>query len=181
MRFTETEVSGALIVDLEPHTDDRGFFARTFDVAEFAEAGLPTEVVQCNLSVNHRAGTVRGMHRQVAPHAEGKLVRCVRGAILDCALDLREDSPTFGQKAFVELSADNRRAFFLPPYVAHGFQSLTDDSEVLYQISGPYVPSAERGQRHDDPVFGISWPLPVTVISAKDQAWPDWSGRLFPA
>lgn len=176
MKFTPTEVDGALVVDLQQHEDDRGFFARTFDVAEFGGQGLDTSVVQANMSFNHRAGTVRGMHRQIPPYAEGKLVRCVRGAIVDVALDLREDSPTFGRHAVVELSMHNRRALWVPPYVAHGFQTLTDDTEVLYQVSGPYAPEGERGQRFDDPAFGLSWPLPVAVISEKDRTWPDWDG-----
>ncbi len=177
MRFTRTEVDGCVIVDLEEHSDDRGFFARAFCTEEFAAQGLDTQVVQANLSFNHRAGTLRGMHRQIPPYAEGKLVRCIRGAIVDVALDLREDSPTFGKHAMVELTADNRRALWVPPYVAHGYQTLADDTEVLYQVSGPYAPEGERGQRYDDPAFGLQWPVEVAVISEKDRSWPDWNGR----
>lgn len=180
MRFLPTEVEGCMVVELEARSDDRGFFARTFCTDEFAAAGLDTQVVQANMSFNHRAGTLRGMHRQVPPHAEGKLVRCVRGAIVDVALDLREDSPTFGRHAMVELSADNRRALWVPPYVAHGYQTLVDETEVTYQVSGPYAPEGERGQRYDDPAFGIRWPLEVTVVSEKDRSWPDWDGRPLP-
>ncbi|MFK5690587.1 dTDP-4-dehydrorhamnose 3,5-epimerase [Ornithinimicrobium sp. LYQ92] len=180
MRFTPTEVQGCVVVDLQEHSDDRGFFARAFCTTEFAEQGLDTMVVQANLSFNHRAGTLRGMHRQIPPHAEGKLVRCIRGAIVDVALDLREDSPTFGAHTMVELTADNRRALWVPPYVAHGYQTLADSTEVLYQVSGPYAPEGERGQRYDDPAFGITWPHEVTVVSDKDAGWPDWDGRPLP-
>lgn len=172
MRFTPTEVDGATIVDLEPFTDDRGVFARTFDVDEFAAHGLDVGVAQANLSWNSRAGTVRGMHRQLPPHAEGKLVRCTAGAIVDVAVDVRPGSPTYGRHVMVELSADNRRALWVPPYVAHGYQTLMDATEVAYQVSGPYAPGAEQGYRHDDPAFGIAWPLPVSVVSDKDMSWP---------
>ncbi|MDM8083247.1 dTDP-4-dehydrorhamnose 3,5-epimerase family protein [Cellulomonas cellasea] len=165
-------MDGVLLVDLEPHADDRGFFARAFDAAEFARNGLDAHVAQANVSFNHRAGTVRGMHRQIPPHAEGKLVRCTAGAIVDVALDVRPGSPTHGQHVMAELSAANRTALFVPPYVAHGYQTLVDDTEVVYQVSGPYVPGAEQGFRYDDEAFAIVWPLPVTVVSAKDAAWP---------
>lgn len=179
MKFTATDVDGCMIVDVEQRQDERGFFARTFDLEEFVQQGLDTTVVQANMSFNHRAGTVRGMHRQIPPYAEGKLVRCVRGTIVDVALDVREDSETFGSHVMVELSSDNRRALWVPPYVAHGYQTLTDDTEVTYQVSGPYAPEGERGQRYDDPAFGLTWPLPVSVISDKDRRWPDWDGRAF--
>jgi dTDP-4-dehydrorhamnose 3,5-epimerase len=172
VRFTRTAVDGAVIVDLEPHTDDRGLFARTFDAEEFAAQGIDAGVAQCNLSFNHRAGTLRGLHRQVPPHAEGKLVRCTAGAIVDVAVDVRAESPTYGQHVMVELTATNRRALFVPPYVAHGYQTLVDDTEVVYQVSGPYAPGGEEGFRYDDPAFGLSWPLPVALISAKDAGWP---------
>lgn len=176
MRFAPTEVQGCVVIEPEMHSDDRGFFARIYCSREFAANGLDAQMVQSNLSFNHRAGTVRGLHRQVAPHAEGKLVRCVRGAIVDVALDLREESPTFGRHAMVELTAEDRLALWIPPYVAHGMQTLTDDTEVLYLVSGFYVPEAERGQRFDDPAFGLEWPLPVSVVSEKDRGWPDWDG-----
>ncbi|EYR62704.1 dTDP-4-dehydrorhamnose 3,5-epimerase [Actinotalea ferrariae CF5-4] len=172
MKFTTTAVDGATIVDLEPFTDDRGLFARTFDVDEFAAHGLDVGVAQANVSYNHVAGTLRGLHRQVPPHSEGKLVRCTAGAIVDVAVDVRPDSPTYGRHVMVELTASNRRALFVPPYVAHGYQTLTDGAEVTYQVSGPYVPGGEQGFRHDDPAFAIAWPLAVTVISAKDASWP---------
>lgn len=172
MRLTPTAVDGVVILDIEPFADERGLFARVFDAEVFAAAGLDPHVAQANLSFNRHAGTVRGLHRQVPPHAEAKLVRCVAGAVVDVAVDVRPDSPTSGQHVMVELSAENRRALFLPAYVAHGFQTLVDDSELLYQVSGPYVPGAEEGFRHDDPAFGIAWPLPVSTISDKDAAWP---------
>jgi dTDP-4-dehydrorhamnose 3,5-epimerase len=172
VHLTPTAISGVMIVDLDLLSDDRGFFARTFDADVFAAAGLDAHVAQANVSYNHVAGTVRGLHRQVPPHAEGKLVRCVAGAIADVAVDVRDGSPTFGRHVVVELSAANRRALFVPPYVAHGYQTLTDDAEVTYQVSGPYVAGAEDGYRYDDPAFGIAWPRETTVVSAKDAAWP---------
>lgn len=172
MRYTPTAVEGCFLVDLEERGDDRGMFARTFDADEFTAQGMTPDVAQCNLSFNHRAGTLRGMHMQVPPYAEGKLVRCTAGAIVDVALDVRPDSATHGEYVMVELTARNRRALFVPPYVAHGYLTLADDTEVFYQVSGPYVPGAERGYRYDDPAFGIPWPAAVTVVSDKDAAWP---------
>ncbi len=172
MIISTTAIEGPAIIDLEQRSDDRGFFARTFCTDEFGAAGLQTVVEQCNLSGNYKAGTLRGMHFQIAPHPEAKLVRCIRGAIVDIIVDMRPDSPTRLQHVAVELTADNRRAFYVPPFFAHGYQTLVDDSEVLYQVSGSYEPSAERGLRHDDPALGITWPLPVSVISAKDASWP---------
>lgn len=172
MRFTPTDVDGCWVVDLEPFTDDRGVFARTFDVDEMAAHGIDTHVAQANVSWNHRAGTVRGMHRQLPPHAEGKLVRCTAGAVVDVAADVRPGSPTYGRHVMVELSAQNRRALWVPPYVAHGYQTLVDATEVVYQVSGPYAPGGEQGYRYDDPALAISWPLSVAVVSDKDMAWP---------
>ena len=172
MKYTPTAVDGVMIVDLELRSDDRGFFARTFDTTEFEAHGLDVAVAQCNLSYNHAAGTLRGLHRQVPPYAEGKLVRCTAGAIVDVAVDVRPDSPTYGAHVMVELTATNRRALFIPPYVAHGYQTLVDDTEVIYQVSGPYAPEGEQGFRYDDAAFGIEWPVPVTAISDKDRAWP---------
>lgn len=180
MKFIETPVEGCWIIDLSPFEDARGGFARTFDAKLFEEHGIPNTIVQANMSWNAHKGTMRGMHRQVAPAAEGKLVRCTRGTILDACLDLREDSPTFGKHVQVELSAENRRALWIPPYCGHGYLTLTDDTEVTYQVTGWYTPEAERGQRYDDPAFGMSWPIPVEVISDKDKAWPDWDGKEFP-
>lgn len=172
MIFTPTGLAGAVVVDLELKQDDRGFFARTFCRQEFADAGLEPLVEQCNLSFNHRAGTLRGMHFQVAPATEAKLVRCTAGAVLDQVVDVREDSPTYLQSFSVELSADNRRALYVPPMFAHGYQTLVDGAEVSYQVSEAYTPGTERGLRHDDPALGLSWPLPVQVLSDKDASWP---------
>ena len=172
MNITTTPLSGVAVIDLERKEDDRGFFARTFDRMAFADAGLEPLVEQCNLSFNHKAGTLRGMHYQVAPATEAKLVRCTAGAILDVIVDVRPDSPTYLQHYAIELSADNRRALYVPPMFAHGYQALTDGAEVAYQVSEAYTPGTERGLRHDDPALGLSWPLPVSVISPKDAAWP---------
>ena len=172
MNITTTPLSGVAVIDLERKEDDRGFFARTFDREEFADAGLEPLVEQCNLSYNHKAGTLRGMHYQVAPATEAKLVRCTAGAIVDVIVDVRPDSPTYLQHYAIELSADNRRALYVPPMFAHGYQALTDGAEVSYQVSEAYTPGTERGLRHDDPALGLSWPLPVSVISPKDAGWP---------
>ena len=172
MILTRTAIDGPVVVDLDRRSDDRGFFARTFCVSEFGAAGLSTEVEQSNLSFNHRAGTLRGMHFQVAPHPEAKLVRCIAGAVLDIVVDVRPGSPTWLQHVAVELSAENRRALYVPPYFAHGYQTLVDGAEVMYQVSGSYEPAAERGLRFDDPDLGLVWPLPVSMISAKDASWP---------
>jgi len=170
--FTETGLAGAVVVDLERKADDRGFFARTFCREEFAAAGLEPLVEQCNLSYNHRAGTLRGMHFQVAPATEAKLVRCTAGAIVDIIVDVRSGSPTYLRSFSVELTAENRRALYVPPMFAHGYQTLVDGAEVTYQVSEAYTPGTERGLRHDDPRLGLAWPLPVTVLSDKDAAWP---------
>lgn len=172
MKYTPTDVAGVTMVDIEPHRDNRGFFSRSFCANEFADYGLISAVAQTNISHNYARGTLRGMHVQLPPYAEAKLVRCTRGALVDVAVDVRSDSPTYGKHVMVELSADNHRALFLPPYVAHGFQTLADNTEVIYQVSGRYAPAGEQGFRWDDPEFGIEWPLPVTVISDKDANWP---------
>jgi dTDP-4-dehydrorhamnose 3,5-epimerase len=161
-----------VIVDIEPHVDDRGFFSRSFCASEFERHGLDAAVSQTNISYNIKRATLRGLHLQVPPYAEAKLVRCTRGSIVDVAVDVRPESPTYGRHAMVSLTADNHRALFLPPYVAHGFQTLVDQTEVIYQVSGPHAPAGEQGFRWDDPAFGIDWPLPVSVISDKDANWP---------
>ena len=172
MKYTPTNVTGVTIIDIEPHRDHRGFFSRSFCADEFAKYGLDCAVAQTNISFNYTRGTVRGLHRQAPPYAEAKLVRCTRGAIVDVAVDVRPESQTYGKHVMVELTADNHRALFLPPYVAHGFQTLTDNTEVIYQVSGPHAPPGEEGFRFNDQAFGIEWPLPVTVISEKDANWP---------
>ena len=172
MRFTPTEVEGATVVDLEPFTDDRGIFARTFDADEMAAHGIDPHVVQANVSFNHRAGTLRGLHTQVDPAPEAKLLRCTAGAIQDVIVDLRPDSPTRWQHVAVELSAANRRALYVPEYFAHGYLTLTDGAEVTYQVSRAYTPGTERGLRYDDPDLALPWAREVTVISDKDASWP---------
>ena len=172
MEYTTTDVEGVTIVDIEPHRDSRGFFSRSFDTSEFEANGLAACVVQTNISFNHTAGTLRGLHRQCPPYSEAKLVRCTRGAIVDVAVDVRPNSTTYGKHVMVELTSDNHRALFLPAYVAHGFQTLADDTEVIYQVSGAYAPPGEQGFRYDDAEFGVNWPLPLSFISDKDANWP---------
>ncbi len=172
MKFTETAVSGAYLIDLEPFEDERGFLAETFVAAEFERRGLDPTVRQCNLSFNRQKGTLRGLHYQGAPMEEAKLVRCIRGRIWDVVLDVRPGSPTKDAHFGTELSAQNRSALFVPAGCAHGFQTLVDESEAFYLISQVYSPEHSRGLRYDDPAFGISWPLPVTVISDRDAGWP---------
>ncbi|RMF91732.1 MAG: dTDP-4-dehydrorhamnose 3,5-epimerase [Nitrospinota bacterium] len=175
MIFTETRLPGAYIITLEKREDERGFFARTWCQQEFAAHGLNPRVVQCNLSFNKQKGTLRGMHYQIAPYAESKLVRCTRGAIYDVIIDLRPDSPTHRQWIGVRLCADDYTMLYVPEHFAHGFQTLEDSSEVTYQVSQFYTPTAERGVRYDDPAFGIEWPLAVQTISEKDKHWPDYT------
>jgi len=172
--FTETKLRGAWMIEPERVADARGFFARTFCRETFERRGLAPAVAQCSVSFNHKAGTLRGMHYQAPPQGECKLVRCTMGAIHDVILDLRADSPTFRQWMAVELSADNRRGLYIPEGLAHGFQTLQDDTEVFYQISGPYRPKSARGVRWDDPSFGIAWPRAVSVISERDRSFPDF-------
>jgi dTDP-4-dehydrorhamnose 3,5-epimerase len=173
MRFTPLpEVDGVHLVELTPFSDERGSFSRAFAAEEFEAHGLEPAVVHANLSANRAAGTLRGLHRTLPPHAEAKFVRVVRGSIVDVAVDVRPGSPTYLQSVMVELTADAGNALYLPPYVAHAFQTLEDDTDVLYLCSSGYVPGAEQGFRHDDPAFGLTWPLPVSAISAKDASWP---------
>lgn len=172
MRFIETKLKGAWIIEPERLADERGFFARTFCQREFEAHGLNPHVAQCSLSFNPRRGTLRGMHYQITPHEEAKLIHCVRGAIYDVAVDLRRDSPTFTQWVAVELTAQNARMLYVPEGLAHGFQTVADDTEVLYQMSEFYHPECVRGLRWDDPAFGIAWPLtPPTVMSEQDQSY----------
>jgi dTDP-4-dehydrorhamnose 3,5-epimerase len=171
MRFTETKLKGAFILDLEERHDRRGFFARSFCTAEFRAHGLKPTVAQCNLALTHQQGAMRGLHYQVAPATEAKLMRCIRGAIYDVIVDLRPDSPTYLEHIGVELSAENRRSLYVPELFAHGYQTLTDNAEILCHVSEPYTPGCERGLRYDDPILGIEWRLPVSEISEKDAAW----------
>ncbi len=174
--FRETALKGAFTIDLDPVADERGFFARSWCVKEFEANGLETRLVQCNVSFNTLRGTLRGMHYQVAPAAEVKVVRCTQGAIHDVIADLRPESPTYKRTFSVILSAENRRMLYIPPYFAHGFLTLTDDAEVFYQMSEYYVPACARGFRWDDATFAISWPNQVRIISAKDRDYPDFVG-----
>jgi dTDP-4-dehydrorhamnose 3,5-epimerase len=175
MRFTETRLAGAFLVEIEPRVDARGHFARTFCREEFARAGLPIDFPQCNLSFNDRRATLRGMHYQADPHPEGKLVRCTRGAIRDVIVDLRPGSPTFRQWIAVDLTQDNASALYVPVGFAHGFQTLCDRSEVLYQMTEVYHPGLARGVRWNDPAFGIEWPLADPILSERDAAYPDFA------
>lgn len=174
MRFTQTTVNGAFLIDLEKRGDDRGFFARAFCTREFAQQGLADRFVQVNNSLSGSKGTLRGMHYQLAPHAETKVVRCIGGALWDVVLDLREDSPTFGRWFGAELSATNRRMMYVPKGCAHGFITLTDDAESFYLVDEFYSPTHERGVRWNDPKFNIVWPVEPQVISDKDAGHPDF-------
>lgn len=171
MKFVQTPIAGAFVLELEPHGDDRGSFSRSYCVDEFAKHGIEMPVVQGNLAHTAKKGTMRGLHYQVAPAAEAKLMRCVRGSVYDVLVDLRKDSPTYLQHFGVELSSGNGLALYVPPLFGHGYLSLEDDVEMFYLVSEFYTPGAERGARYDDPAFGIQWPVSVDIISEKDLAW----------
>ena len=173
MKFHETELQGAYLIDIEKREDERGFFARTWCEKEFKDHGLVARVVQANTSFNTRAGTLRGMHYQLAPYQETKLVRCTRGALYDVIVDLRPDSPTYKRWIGVELTASNYRMLYVPADFAHGFITLEDNTEAAYLMSESYTPGAGAGLRWDDPQLNIEWPRPVEVISDKDAGWPD--------
>ncbi len=173
MKFTETKLKGAFIIELQKLEDDRGYFARTWCQNEFLQHGLDADVVQCNVSQNPKKGTLRGMHYQDPPHAETKIVRCTRGAVYDVIVDLRPDSETFLEWIAAELSADNGRIMYIPKGFGHGFQSLEENSMVFYQVSEFYARDYCRGLRWNDPQLKISWPHPVAAISAQDKAWED--------
>lgn len=172
MRFTETKLQGAFIIDIDPIEDERGFFARSFCRHEFAAHGLNPDLVQCSISFNKKQGTLRGMHYQTPPHAEAKVVRCTSGAIYDVIVDLQPDSESFKQWVAIELSADNHRMLYVPEGFAHGFQTLQDNSEVLYQMSNYYVPECAAGVRWNDPVLNIHWQGDPLVISQRDHQLP---------
>jgi len=175
MIFRETTIPGAFVVELDPRSDSRGFFARLFCAEEFRAHGLDPHIEQINTGFSHRAGTVRGMHYQRAPDQDCKFVKCLRGAIVDVCLDLRPASPTYRQHVAVELSDANRHMLFLPAGCAHGFQTLAGETEILYTTNVPYSPASAVGVRHDDPAFAINWPLPITDISDADRSWPDFA------
>ena len=174
MIFTETPLKGAYVIDPERLADERGFFARTWCRREFEAHGLNPELAQCNISYNRRKGTLRGMHYQVAPHAETRLVRCTSGAVYDVIVDLRPQSATFKRWFPIELTADNRRMLYIPEGVAHGFFTLCDDTEVFYQMSGFYAPECARGVRWNDPAFGFEWPDEIQVMAERDRSYPDF-------
>ena len=172
MIFTETKFAKVYLIDIERLEDERGFFARSFCEHEFSKYGLPIRFVQSNISYNKKRGILRGLHMQVAPFEEGKLVRCSRGAIYDVIVDLRKDSQTYKQWLGIELSATNGRMIYIPEGFAHGFITLTDDTEVVYQMTQFYQPGSERGYRWNDPAFWINWPFDPLIISEKDKNYP---------
>lgn len=175
MIFAETKLPGAFIIEVERLEDERGFFARAWCKKEFEAHSLNSDWAQANLAFSRRRGTLRGLHYQVAPYEEAKLVRCIRGAIYDVIVDLRPESPTYRQWLGVELTADNHKMLYVPEGFAHGYQTLADNTETFYQVSQFYSPESERGLRYDDPAFGIEWPIDVQVISDKDKSWSDYS------
>jgi dTDP-4-dehydrorhamnose 3,5-epimerase len=174
MKFIETKIKGAFVIEPQRLEDERGFFARVWCQDEFKAQGLSQKLAQCSISFNKKKGTLRGMHYQAAPHAENKVVRCTLGALYDVILDLRPGSATFKQWFSAELTAENRKMLYIPEGLAHGFQTLSDHTEVFYQISESHHPESARGIRWDDPVFKIQWPLPVAEISPKDSAYAGW-------
>lgn len=181
MKFHPTPIAGAHLVELERRGDDRGFFARVFCQDEFGAAGLATSFVQVNNSTSAKRGTLRGLHYQLPPSAEVKLVRCIRGALYDAIVDLRPDSASFGQWFGAELNDDNRLMMYVPRGCAHAILTLRDDTEVLYMVSATYAPGSERGVRFDDPRFSIEWPVEPVEISPKDRAWPDFDPEFHGA
>lgn len=176
MIFAGTVLKDAMLVDIEKHEDERGFFARSWCRREFEARGLSSNLAQCNISFNPHGGTLRGMHFQVKPHEEAKLVRCTRGSLFDAIVDLRPDSPTYKKHLGVVLTADNRRMLYVPEGFAHGFLTLEDATEVFYQISEYYAPASQRGVRWNDPAFAIVWPAEAKLISERDRSYPDFGG-----
>jgi dTDP-4-dehydrorhamnose 3,5-epimerase len=174
MIFTETTLKGAFLIEPERREDERGFFARTWCRREFASHGLQKQWVQCNISFNRQKGTLRGLHYQTPPYEEAKLIRCTRGAMYDVIIDLRADSSTFTRWVAVELTADDRRMLYIPEGFAHGFQTLTDDTEIFYQMSQFYAPEHASGVRWDDPALSIAWPADERTISERDRSYPDF-------
>ncbi len=176
MIFNETRIAGVVVVELEPRRDERGFFARQWCADEFARAGLDTRVAQINTARSVAAGTLRGLHYQVAPHAEVKVVRCTQGAVFDVVVDLRPGSPTLGQWFGIVLDAESGRMLYVPEGCAHGYLTLAAGTDLAYQTSVAYAPSSARGVRYDDPAFGIVWPRPIEVISPQDSSWAIYDG-----
>lgn len=178
MKFTKTKIAGVDLIELEKHEDDRGFFARSFCTEELGENGHQFDIHQANLSFNHRAGTLRGMHYQCAPVGDPKIVRCISGSIFDVVIDLRQGSPTYCKWTGAELSAENRKSLVIPEGCAHGFVTLTDNSEVLYLMGAPFVAELASGVRWNDPAFAIDWPVVPTIINERDANCPDFeSGK----
>ena len=175
MIFTSTELEGVVLLGLDRHSDERGFFARTFCREEFAVHGLDSHVIQSSVSFTGKKGTLRGLHYQRAPHWESKVVRCLRGRVHDVVLDLRADSPSYLQHMAIDLDDVERQAIYVPPGCAHGFLTLTNDVEIGYQMSTPYVPDAQSGVRWDDPAFGIEWPLADPDMNERDRSYPDFT------
>lgn len=174
MKFTATTISGVWLIELEPHHDERGWFARSWDKEELAAHGLSVVLAQGNVTFTAKKGTVRGMHYQSSPYEEAKLIRCTKGSVMDVVIDVRPNSPTYTQHMAVSLTADNHMTLYVPEGCAHGFQSLEDAAEMSYLMSVPYAPDFARGVRWNDPLFQIEWPLPVSVIAPKDLQWPDF-------
>lgn len=172
MRFTDTALKGAYVIEIEKREDHRGFFARVWCKKEFEAHGLNTDLTQVNIGYSKKRGTLRGMHFQTNPYEECKLVRCTMGAVIDVIIDLRSESPTYKKWMAVELSAENRTMLYVPEGFAHGYQTLVDNTEVVYHTSQFYTPEHATGVRYDDPAFGIVWPLPVEAISDADKNWP---------
>lgn len=179
MKFTETPLPGAFLIEIQKIGDDRGFFGRSWCRREMQQAGLDADIAQINTSLSRQAGTLRGLHFQLAPYQESKLIRCTRGAVFDVIVDLRPDSPTFRRWFGAELTQDNHLALYSPKGFAQGFITLRDDSEITYFASDPYAPGQDRGVRFDDPAFGIQWPMPPAVLSDKDRHWPDFHPDLL--
>jgi len=175
MEFAETDIKGCFVVRPKRIADARGHFARAFCRDEFAQHGLNPDMLQLNTGFSHKAGTVRGLHYQKAPHDEAKFARCTRGAIFDVVVDLRDGSPTRGHWFGIELSADEGTMVYVPEGCAHGYQALVDGAEMYYMTSARYAPTSASGVRFDDPAFGITWPAPVTIVSDQDRNWPDFA------
>ena len=174
MKFTETAIAGCFLIELEPREDERGFFSRLYCEDEFRAHGIDPTIVQINTAMTRKAGTLRGMHFQTAPHADTKLLRCLKGAIYDVCVDLRPNSPTYCSWVSAELTAANRHMLFLPAGTAHGYQTLTDDAEIMYTTNVKYAPDCATGVRYNDASFGVQWPLDISEISAADLEWPDY-------
>ena len=178
MIIKETNVQGAFIIEPQRFEDERGFFARAWSEDELAKLGVTARFIEGNFSFNKRRGTLRGLHYQAMPHGQAKLVRCTKGVVFDVGVDLRPESPTFCQWVGVELSAENRLMLYVPAEFAHGYQTLTDETEVWYQVTAPYVPESSRGARWNDPAFGVQWPdVPERIIIQRDRDYPDFTGE----